>query len=105
MKTVVPTVAKRFMKAAAIHSNSLDDPIHASISARDGGTAPVRVQVIADAFTAYVTASSSSTSSSGRMESNSSASRSTSAASSAAPKLSPAPTVSTTVTGTAGTRA
>ena len=34
-----------------------DDPIQASISARVGGTAPVRVQVIAEAVTAYVTTS------------------------------------------------
>ena len=79
--------------------------IQASISARDGGTAPLRVHVIAAAVTAYSTAPSSSESSSGRVAPGSSASRSTRAASSAAPKLSPAPTVSTTLIGTAGTRA
>src|SRR5256885_1763481 len=41
--------------AIRLAQTSCDAPIQASISARDGGTAPRRVRVIAEAVTAYST--------------------------------------------------
>jgi hypothetical protein len=76
-----------------------------SISARDGGVAPVRVHVIAEAATAYETARLSSASSAFCVALRPNAPSSMSAATRAAPKLSPAPTVSTTGTGMPATSA
>jgi hypothetical protein len=76
-----------------------------SISARDGGVAPVRVHVIAEAATAYETARLSSASSAFCDALRPNAPSSMSAVTRAAPKLSPAPTVSTTGTGMPATSA
>src|SRR4030095_9625773 len=75
----------------------------ASTSILVGGTAPVRVQVTADAVTAYVTARRNTSSPISRSAPGPSACSSPSAAIRAAPKVSPAPTVSATGTGIAGT--